>query len=157
VGDSDQPASDLGYYAEALADGIAAALPTWVVSSVERVMVAWTGGVPAEVAEVAEAVAQRARDEVGRDVHALLVTDIDEQWTTPLALLRRAVRYPTELLRAVGVPPVERDVFSVSRFPDDYYDLSPSSFADFDPDLAELAITWGAAKAFEHRRRHRPT
>jgi hypothetical protein len=142
-------------YARALADGIEAALPTWVVSCVEKVMTAWAGEVPPAVAEVAEAVAQRARAEVGSAVRSLLSTDIDDQQSTPLALLRGAVVYPTELLRALDVPPVKRDPFAVAAFPGDDYDLSPGSFADIDPALAELGISWGAAKAFEHKRRHK--
>jgi hypothetical protein len=149
------PEASLEGYALALADGIEAALPTWVVSSVAHAMVAWAGEMPAGVAEVAEAVAQRAGAEVGPAIRDLLSSDIDEQWTTPLALLRGAVVYPTELLRAIGVPPVPRDSFAVAAFPGDDYGLSPSSFADIDPALAELGICWGAAKAFEHRRRHR--
>jgi hypothetical protein len=58
------------------------------------------------------------------------------------------------LLAELGVPAVERDEFSVQRFPQDIYGLSPASLADVDPDLAEPGIVWGAAKAFEHKRRH---
>ena len=39
-------------------------------------------------------------------------------------------------------------------FPDDDYDLAPASLADVDPDLVELGVAWGAAKAMAHRRRH---
>jgi hypothetical protein len=85
----------------------------------------------------------------------LLTADIDDQATTPLAILRAsAVRYPTEVLHAAGVPPVVRDEFVEGVFPDDTYDLAPTSIADLDPDLGDLAIAWGAAKAFEHKRRH---
>jgi hypothetical protein len=63
------------------------------------------------------------------------------------------VRYPTEVLRRAGVPPVERDRFARESFPDDDYDLSPATWADVAPSLTELGITWGAAKAFEHKRR----
>ncbi len=45
------------------------------------------------------------------------MSDIDEQRTTPLALIRGAVRYPTEVLRAAGVPPVERDRFAAAGVP----------------------------------------
>ncbi len=90
------------------------------------------------------------------EVVALLKADIDDQRTTPLALLRTAVRYPTEVLRAAGVPPVERDPIQTRLLPDDLYDLSPASFADVDPALAEPGMVWGAAKALAHRRRHMP-
>lgn len=147
--------ADLAAYAEALADGIEAALPTWVVRCVETVMTAWAGDVPPDVAEAAEAAGQEARDTTGREVRTLLAADVDEQRTTPMALVRAAVRYPTAILREAGVPPVVRDRFAEEAFPDDVYSLTPAAFADVDPSLAELGIRWGAAKAFEHKRRHR--
>jgi hypothetical protein len=64
------------------------------------------------------------------------------------------VQYPTEVLRDAGAPAVERDKFSRERFPDDDYDLTPATWADIHPSLADLGIAWGAAKAFEHKRRH---
>jgi hypothetical protein len=141
-------------HATALADGIEEALPKWVVRSVTTVVTAWAGEVSPEVAEAADVAGRQARDEAGASVRALLLSDIDDQRTTPLALLRSAVKYPTGVINAVGVPPVQRDRFSVEAFPGDDYDLSPTSFADVDPALAELGIRWGAAKAFEHKRRH---
>jgi hypothetical protein len=148
--------ADVDPYALALADGIEAVLPTWVVRSVVTVMTAWSGGVPADVALAAEEAGQRARVEVGGAVRELLATDIDEQRTTPLALLRAAVRYPTEVLRDAGVPGLERDAFAEDAFPDDIYDLSPARFADIDPALADVGLAWGASKAFAHKRRHAP-
>jgi hypothetical protein len=142
--------------ARALADGIEAALPGWVATCVERVMHAWAGGLAPDVAAAAARAGAQARTETGAAVRALLLADIDEQRTTPLALLRAAVRYPTAVLRDAGVPPIERDRFAEEAFPDDLYGLAPASFADLDPGLADPGITWGAAKAFEHRRRHRP-
>jgi len=73
---------------------------------------------------------------------------------TPLQVLREAVRFPTAVLQAAGVPPVERDGFAEDRFPDDVYNLMPASFADVSPELGELALVWGAARAMEHRRAH---
>jgi hypothetical protein len=95
---------------------------------------------------------------VGPRVRSLLAADIDEQVTTPLAILRSvAVRYPTAVLREAGVPPVHRDEFVEEVFPEDAYDLAPAAFTDLDPDLGDVAIAWGAAKAFEHKRRHSPS
>jgi hypothetical protein len=149
-----EPEPDIHDYAEVLADGIEAALPTWVVQSVERIITAWMGHMPPDVAQAAEIAGQEARSDTGRAVRRLLMSDIDEQRTTPLALIRQGVKYPTGVLRSAGVPPIERDRFSADAFPDDAYDLSPRSFADVDPALAEAGIAWGAAKAFAHRRRH---
>jgi hypothetical protein len=142
--------------ARSLADAIDAALPGWVARSVERIMCAWSGAVPADVSAAASAAGERARVEIGGQIRRLLAADIDQQRSTPLALMRSAVRYPTEVLEAAGVPPVQRDRFTTSAFPEDEYDLSPASWADIDPALTEPGIAWGAAKAFEHRRRHRP-
>ena len=147
--------SDLEFHAAALADGIQAALPGWVVACVERVMRAWSGELTPAIAAAARSAGERAGREVGAAVRELLGRDIDDQRTTPLSLVRRAVSYPAEVLAAAGVPAVKRDAFAERSFPDDVYGLSPASFADVDPSLGEIALAWGAAKAFEHKRRHR--
>jgi hypothetical protein len=92
---------------------------------------------------------------VGARVRTLLRTDVDEQRTTPLALLREAVPYPTAVLAAAGVPPVERDQVDEDMFPDDRYGLSPATWSDIDPALTDPGIAWGAAKAWVHLQRHR--
>jgi len=144
-------------HATALADAIVAALPGWVERSVGRILVAWQGDAPGPVVMAAAREAgQRAAGEVGAAVRALVGADVDAQRTTPLALLRGAVRYPTQVLQDAGVPPIERDPFQERLLPDDLYDLSPASFADVDPALAEPGLAWGASKALAHRRRHAP-
>lgn len=148
-------AEELQRYATALADAIEAALPVWVVRSVRIKMADWAGEVSEQVARASDEAATRAVAEVMPVLRQLLERDIDEQWTTPLALVRQAVRYPTAVLVAAGVPASERDEFSQRSFPNDPYDLSPAALADVDPDLNDAAIAWGAAKAFEHKRRHR--
>jgi len=106
--------------------------------------------------ELARQAGRRAAEDVGGAVRTLLAADIDDQHTTPLALLRGAVRYPTRVLQDAGVPPVERDPVQVRLLPGDLYDLSPAMFADVHPSLAEPGMVWGAAKALAHRRRHAP-
>ena len=142
-------------HATALADAIERALPGWVVRSVERVLVAWQGAVDADALTAARDAGERARVEVGGQVRALLAVDIDEQPTTPLARLRGAVVYPTDVLRAAGVPDVVRDARDVELFPDDVYGLAPASFADLDPAVHDPGIAWGAAKAHVHLARRR--
>ncbi len=134
-----------------------AALPRWVERSVARVLAAWQGRSPdPAVLEAAREAGLQAAAEIGPAVRALVEADIDAQRTTPLTLLRSAVRYPTRVLQEAGVPPVERDPIQVRLLPDDLYDLSPASFADVDPSLSEPGMVWGAAKALAHRRRHAP-
>lgn len=152
------PAGDearLAAYAAALADGVVAALPRWVASCVERVLVAWSGTADAAVMDQARAAGDEAAAVIGPELRALLACDIDEQRTNPLAVVRRAVVYPTAVLRAAGVPAVVRDADAEARFPDDDYDLVPAAFADLDPALHEPGLVWGAAKAHVHLARRR--
>jgi len=151
------PADDdaLARYAAALADGIEAAIGPWVERVVAERMRAWCGAVPDDVAAAAARAGERATEEIAPVVRALLAADIDEQRSGPLALVRRAVAHPTEVLRAAGVPPVARDQFAARAFPEDVYDLSPATFADLDPALHEPGIVWGAAKAHVHLARRR--
>lgn len=141
-------------HARALADAVEAALPAWVEASVARLLEA--NGRTAEPRVMADAAAagRRAAAEVGSALRSLLAVDIDRQRTNPLALLREAARYPTEVLAAESVPGVERDADQVRLLPDDVYDLAPARFADLGPAVGELGLIWGAAKAHEHLRRH---
>ena len=141
-------------HARALADGIDAGLPRWVERSVERLLVAHRGAADPMVMAAARDAGERARADVGARVRALLDADIDDQHTNPMSILRQAVRYPTEVLLQAGVPPVRRDRFALERFPDDYYDITPASFADIDPSLFDHGVAWGAAKAWAHKQRH---
>lgn len=139
----------LAVLAQLLADGIVAALPGWVA----RCVAARSAGAVLDDDAVADA-GRRAVQEVGPLVWKLLASDIDEQRTGPLALVRDAVRYPASVLSAAGVVPVQRDADAVRLFPDDAYDLSPGSFAELHPGLSVPGFEWGAAKAHVHRRRH---
>lgn len=138
----------LAEHGAALAEAITAALPGWVERSVARV--AGDG----RLAEQAAAAGRAAADEAGPALRALLGADVDDQRGTPLTVVRAAVRWPTGVLREAGVPPVERDGFERATFPDDDFGLTPATLGELDPELTELALAWGAAKAWVHRRRH---
>jgi hypothetical protein len=162
VGDAANSADDpddaaaLARYAAVLADGMVASLPGWVERAMMARIVAFRGESTERERAAAESTGRRVVDEVEPRLQQLLASDIDEQSTTPLELVRGAVHLPTEALRAMGIPPVRRDDFDTRQFPDDDYDLVPRSFADVDPGLQEPAITWGAAKAHVHLQRRRP-
>jgi hypothetical protein len=153
--DDPADAAALAGYATALADAVEAALPGWVRSAVERrcreAGVAWT---PALV-EATDEAAARCRSDVGSELRGLLTADVDDQRTTPLALLRTAVAAPGVVLAGAGVPPVVRDEFRERAFPEDVYDLAPAAFADLSPEVHEAGLAWGAAKAHVHLRRRR--
>lgn len=141
-------------HGRALAEAIEAALPGWVERSVGRRLA--DAGVTPDLETLAAAAdaGRAAAAEVGAAVRVLLDADIDEQPTTPLSLVRGAVRYPTAVLRQAGVPPVVRDEVQERLLPDDLYDLAPATFADVDPALAEPGLMWGVAKAHLHLQRH---
>jgi hypothetical protein len=95
------------------------------------------------------------RDRVLGQLRRLLETDIDEQRTNPLAIVRANVGPGTELLRRAGVPELRREPFEERAFPDDVFALGPASWADVDDALVEPGLVWGAWKAKQHLGRHR--
>lgn len=155
-GPSAEDLAALARFADELADGIVAALPRWVIGSVDRVVRSATGEPPtASTMDAAGRAGEDAAAIVGPRVRALLALDIDEQRTGPLELVREAVPHPTRVLLELGIPPVERDASAESMFPDDPYDLTPTRFADLSPELHEPGLVWGAAKAHVHLARRR--
>jgi hypothetical protein len=145
----------LAAYARALADGVDGVLGAWVVRRVGEVLAGQGLPVDDDVRRRARAAGEEARAEILPRLRRLLDADIDDQRTNPLAVIRGATRYPTEVLRAAGARPVPRDGQARRHFPDDDYDLTPAAFADLDPALHEPGLLWGAAKAHVHLRRRR--
>ncbi len=139
---------------ERLAAAVEGTLPQWVERSVRQRLCDWSDAADPKAMVDAVAAGHQACEEVGTELRRLLVTDVDEQWTNPLAVLRSAVRFPTEVLRRAGVPAVVRDAYDEAHFPDDDYDLIPRTFADVDPSLHDLGLAWGASKAHAHLARH---
>ena len=127
---------------------VTVALPQWVEASILQ-------RAPHLQAE-ARAAGEECAAQLLPQLAALLATDIDEQRSTPLQLVRRAAAIPTRVLREAGVPPERRDPWQVEAEPDDHYQLSPAAWADLGPEAHEAGLRWGAAKAITHLRRHRP-
>ena len=148
--DPDRMLADLG---DELAVRVSAAVPAWVMRCVDTRLAPDAPGRDDVMAQAATA-ARRAGQEVATQLHALLAADVDGQRSTPLAVVRAAIRYPTEVLSRAQVAPVPRDPFVSERFPDDPYGLTPASLQAMDPGLGDLSIAWGAAKAMAHRKRH---
>jgi hypothetical protein len=153
--DDPADAQALAEHAGRLADGVEAALPGWVERVVVSTWRAWQAAAtgteapppPAGLLAAARAAGREAQRDVAPRVRSLLRTDVDEQRTGPLAIVRSAVVYPTGVLAAAGVPRVVRDEHAERLFPVDVYDLTPGAFADLDPGLQEPGLAWGAAKA----------
>jgi hypothetical protein len=144
-----------------LAAAVVEAVPSWIARSVMMRFDEWTaasgtGGPSREtVSKLAESAGGRAAAEVEGQLRDLLSSDVDQQWTTPLALVRPLVSYAGEVLAGAGVPGIERDEFQTLRFAGDDYGLTPASLAVLGDRVGELAIAWGASKAIAHRLRHR--
>lgn len=109
----------------------------------------------AELVAAIDAMVDESADRLLADLATLLATDVDEQPTNPLSVLRAGIAAPTALLRAHGVPVPPPDPFAAERFPDDVYRLGPATWADIDPAMHEPGLTWGAWKAMTVLRRRR--
>ena len=143
---------DVVAHGRALLDALSAAWPVWVRGGLQRRAPDGVG--PGELDRWASEVTAEVVRLVQPRLEALLLADIDEQRSSPLALVREAVPVLTAALDSLGAAPVTRDGFAVDRFPGDRYDLTPATWADIDGTVAEPGLRWSAAKAFEHRRRH---
>ena len=134
-------------YVQQLADAVAAAVPKWlvrcVITTARRLGVVPTAQMQADAEEMSRTTAPL----VIAALNDLLATDVDEQTTNPLSVLRLAVRHPTEVLERLGVTHPHRDEFAVRSFPGDVYGLSPATWADVDESLQEPGLIWGAWKA----------
>ena len=147
--DDPAEAAVLAGYAGTLLDAVAVALPRWIERVVTGRWHDWSGAPAApELRKAAEVAAERSRTDAIPALRALLETDIDEQRTNPLAILRGAAAHATAALAAAGVPPVQRDEQAERLLPDDTYDLGPAAFADLGPAVHDAGLLWGAAKAY---------
>lgn len=153
--DADADEARLAAIASELAAAVEAAVPAWIERLVLGRIRDWNGEVGAEATAAAVGAAEAARADVVPRMRALLEADIDAQRGNPLELLRAATRHAHVALADLGVPGVTRDDFSERSFPEDEYDLMPATWADVDPSLHELGLTWGAAKAYVHMARRR--
>lgn len=138
--------------AATLADAFARSLAPWVIGAIEH---RYNGPLPDEVRFEATVAAAEASGRVAEEIRELLETDIDSQWTSPLAIARQVVSLATAVLKRAGVDPVPRDANAQRLHPADLYDLTPGTFADFGESVHEPGITWGAAKAYVHLARRK--
>lgn len=147
---------------EAIVVGVESRLAPWTVREVRRILDAW-GRVDADGRARAEAAAvaagPRVAERIGAELRSLFTLDPDDMRVTPLEVVRTAVREPTEILEAAGVPPVDRDEFAERSWPADRYALTPATLGDLThtdgpgdvaqdapDDLGPLQLAWGIAK-----------
>lgn len=139
----------------ALVAAVEQAVPAWIERLIVGRVQQWSGHVSPEVVATAATAGTAASADVVPRMQALVETDLDDQRTNPLSLLRDTTRFAHDVLADLGVPAVARDQFSTRSFPDDSYGLVPAAWEDVDPALHELGLAWGAAKAFLFKARRR--
>lgn len=128
----------------------------WIRRAVtERIPQDWSRERREAFAPRVDAVADQVHADVLPRLERLLALDVDEQRAGPLGVLRASVGSANQLLADSGVTPPRRDPVTASMFPDDPYDLGPANFDDVDPQLHEIGMIWGAAKAHVVLIRHR--
>lgn len=139
-------------YAEDLAKQIDVGLPEWIRESLGRFL---GQDQLLELQGETEAAEREASTQLMVQLRRFLDQDIDQQRTTPLAILRQAVPLVTRILQQAGVPHANRDRDAARIHPDDYYDLTPASYGDFGDDVQQASLLWGAAKAHIHIQRRK--
>jgi hypothetical protein len=96
----------------------------------------------------ARAAGERGAARVASELDALFATDVAQQRSTPLEIVRSLRIEATAVLRDAGVEAVTRDPFEVRAFPDDVYGIVPRDLAEFgDEELRVALLAWGMAKA----------
>jgi hypothetical protein len=137
--------------ADAIVAGVDDALPSYLEAGARRVLDAWDRLDPEDrhaADQELHTAADAASARVVGELRVLFAADAAEQRATPLQIVRTAVREPTDVLAAHGVPHVVRDEFAERSWPDDVYGLAPHTLDDLGvQDLGPLHLAWGMAKA----------
>jgi hypothetical protein len=81
------------------------------------------------------------------NLEELLARPFDRQRRGPLEVFQEAMRFPTDVLVAIGVPAVPRDPGSKAALPGDVYDLAPASSRQLGDEVWVAHLAWGATKA----------
>ncbi|MEO7398462.1 MAG: hypothetical protein ABIW84_07860 [Ilumatobacteraceae bacterium] len=134
-------------YVQQLLDAVSRAVAPWLERCVVETSRRLTGGCTDDLRTAAATMAAESAPTVVEQLRELFETDVEQQRTNPLSVLRAAVRHPTEVLARARIPPVRRDEFAERAFPVDVYALSPATWADVDESLREPGLIWGAWKA----------
>ena len=124
-----------------------ASVPQWI----ERVTLRACEGETVDKRDAVRAVMSQlqtnTRAFVQDQLGVLLSTDVDQQRTNPLEVLRASTRFASAALRNAGITAPTRDEFQQRLDPDDEYLLGPMSWMDLGEDVHEAGIEWGAWKA----------
>jgi hypothetical protein len=130
-----------------LIDAVAHVVEPWLIRVAVDAYTSHHGSTSSELRAAVENAAREGSEWVVARLRQTLGIDVDAQRVNPLQTLREAVRFPTAVLRAAGVPVKARDEYDEKINPDDVYGIGPAHWNDIDESLLEPGIVWGAAKA----------
>jgi hypothetical protein len=134
-----------------LVDGVERLGAAWVVARVTGIVDAWGRLDPAarvHTLAAAQAAGEAAAARVAAELRTFFATDVSEQRTTPLAIIKSLRVEATAVLRDAGIPEVERDEFETRAFPDDVYAIVLKSPVELgDEELGGALLAWGMGKA----------
>jgi hypothetical protein len=145
-----------------LVDGVERFGAAWVVAAVTGIVDAWGKLDPAartNTLAAAQGAGSAAAARVADELRSFFATDVSEQRTTPLEIIKSLRTEATAVLRDAGIPEVERDEFEARAFPDDMYGIvlkSPVELGDEELGGALLAWGMGKAKTLRARAKDRP-
>ncbi len=151
----DEPPGDIAALAREFHAAVVGSTPSWVRRGVVAVAGAQQLPLPENFEDLIEDAGARAARYVEAHLGELLEADIDRQQTTPLAVIRDAVRFPVEVLHQLGATQVHRLDMERWAFPNDPFGLTPASLADLDETVHHAGLVWGATKAGLHLQRRR--
>ena len=152
MAETEHEAALLAEHAAGLGDLLVDIVPAWVDHALRVRSPHETD--PAALQAASRRVVESAQTTTLPAIVRLLDADIDEQWSSPLDIVRSLVPVITGELDGLGAQVVARDPGTIDMYPDDRFALIPATFADIHPDLHQPGLAWGAAKAHIHLRRH---
>jgi hypothetical protein len=121
-----------------LIEALVAAYPEYVADRVAAL------GIADERVDTAVA---EGRDWLTAQLEAELAVPLERQRSSPLELVREAMRFPTDALRLVGAAEVPRDPAAVTALPGDVFDLAPASSQGLGERAWRAHVAWGMTKA----------
>ena len=127
-----------------------AATPGWVKRCIGQLVTKQQINWPVMGDSWLELSVEQAVEFIDCELDNLLVTDIDQQRTTPLSIFRAAVQFPAELLNKIGADPVNTSDTVGWKDPSDHFGLTPGNLADISYEVSVAGARWGAAKAGLH-------
>ncbi len=153
--DGEEPVIDIAAVAQEFHRTVVEATPSWVRRCVIEVTTSQRIEMPDDFDDMMDQASARAARFIDVRLGALLDTDIDRQQSTPLAVIREAVRFPVEVLHQLGASQVHRLDMERWAFPNDPFGLTPANLADLDQSVHQAGLIWGATKAGLHLQRRR--